>query len=250
MYKKGLFWIVLVTILTLFIFLFSKQITERTLSFSNGIKSYILDKKMKAYDFLHRHFNQVQTIEKLQSQVKELEPKASLSVAFASRLNTLLYDLNMTNYDPELKLVQVLSYVELNNPNRVYLEFEKFDEQKQYGLVYKGVVAGVVKSRASQPIGIFIADKEAVFSVLIGKDSIEGVAFGNGENILVKYIPTYKDPKVGDEVITSGYDKLFYHGIRVGKVIKVEKTPMYKIATLKPYTSPKKPQFLYAVDIK
>jgi len=250
MRKKGFFWIVVSAILTLFLYLFSDTLTTRTLAFSNGIKSTFIDKKNKLYTFLYRHYNQAKTIEKLQSQIKELEPKASLSVAFATRLNSMLSDLNMTNYDPSLIPIKVLSYENINNPNRLYIEFSNFDEERQYGLVYHGMVAGIIKEKASQPVAILLPDPKSIFSVLIGEDSIEGVAFGAGENIEIRYIPTYKDPKVGDEVVTSGYDKLFYHGIRVGEVIKVEKKLMYKVATVKPYLRLKKPRFLYGVDIK
>jgi rod shape-determining protein MreC len=248
--KKGLFGIVLAAILTLFLYLFSTPIQERVLSFSNGIKTIVLDKKNELYTFIYRHYNQAKTIEKLQNQVKELEPKASLSVAFASKLNSLLSDLNMSSYEPELIPIKVLSYEKLNNPNRLYIEFPNFDEDRQYGLVYEGVVAGIIEAKASQPVAILLPDPNSVFSVLIGDDSIEGVAFGAGEYIEIRYIPTYKDPKVGDEVITSGYDKLFYHGIRVGEVIRVEKKLMYKVATVKPYLTSKIPQFLYGVDVK
>jgi rod shape-determining protein MreC len=250
MHKRGLFWIVVSAILTLFLYLFLDTLTTRTLAFSNSIKSTFIDKKNEIYTFLHRHYNQAKTIEKLQNQVKELEPKASLSVAFAAKLNSMLRDLNLTNYDPSLIPIKVLSYENINNPNRLYVEFPNFDVDRQYGLVYQGVVAGIIKEKAAQPVAILLPDSESIFSVLIGKDFIEGVAFGAGKYIEIRYIPTYKDPKVGDEVVTSGYDNLFYHGIRVGEVIKIEKKLMYKVATVKPYLSLKKPRFLYAVDVK
>jgi len=75
-------------------------------------------------------------------------------------------------------------------------------------------------------------------------------SFGHDNLLEIKYIPNYENPKIGDEVITSGNDNLFYEGIKVGKVIAVEKKDMYKIATLKPYANPKDAQFLYAVEVK
>ncbi len=250
MSSKRLVWIAISAIFLTFAIFFSKPITRDILNFSNSFKSKIIKQKKRLYNLINTHYQQAIKIEKLQAQVRSLQKQASLSVAYASKLNALLSDLNISAYQPDLHLVEVLSYEKLGNSDRVYLDFKEFDEDREYGLIYKGYVAGVVKSKFSQPLGIFFSQKDALCSVLIGEDLIEGVAVGNGATIKIEYIPSYKNPKIGDEVVTSGYDKLFYYGIKVGKIIKIEQNDMYKIAIVKPYVTLKHPTFLYAVDVK
>ena len=130
------------------------------------------------------------------------------------------------------------------------MEFKNFDEKRNYGLISQNRVAGIVSLRYKKPLAILISDPKSIFSVLIGKENIEGVAFGDGEKVLIKYIPSYKNPKIGDEVVTSGFDELFPYGVKVGRVIKVGKKSTYKTAWVKPYILEKKPRYLYAIDIK
>lgn len=132
--------------------------------------------------------------------------------------------------------------------DQFWLEFKDFDPKKQYGLLYKGFAAGVVVEKDQKPVANMISSREAIFSVVIGEDRIEGVAFGDGEFIKVKYIPKYKDPKVGDEVITSGFDHIFYEGIKVGRVIQVIIKDMYKEAIVKPFVVLDNPRYMYAVE--
>ncbi len=196
------------------------------------------------------HFNQKMQIEALQKKIKELEPKASLSVAFASKLNHLLKETDLKTYHPQLYPVQVLSYERMQDVNRLWIEFPSFEKEKIYGLIYQGFTAGIIRNEAERPLAILQSCRESLFSVFIGKNHIQGIAFGEGENVQVKYIPNYENPHVGDEVITSGNDKIFYEGIKVGRVISIEKKDMYKIATVKPYVSLKQAQFFYAVEVK
>jgi rod shape-determining protein MreC len=74
-----------------------------------------------------------------------------------------------------------------------------------------------------------------------------GVAVGNKEYVHVKYIPLWMSPEVGDEVVTSGLDKIFFAGIPVGKVIEVFQEESYQTAVVKPYAMPVAPAFYHIV---
>ena len=237
----------------LFIIFFYKnheELTQKTLSFSNQIKSTFLRQKEAFVSAIEKHFYQKEQIEILQKKLKALEEKSSLSVAFASKLNHLLKEADLTEFQPQLHLIQVLGYQSMQAKNRLWVEFPDFNKTKNYGLLYHGYTAGIIKEKADQPLAILQTDKESLFSVYIGEKHIQGVAFGDGQTVAVKYIPSYENPQVGDEVITSGNDKIFYEGIKVGRVIKVEKKDMYKIATVKPYSIPNDAHFFYAVEVK
>jgi len=226
-----------------------QTLTNKALNFSNNIKSTFVTQKKSLTDAISTHFHQQEQIKLLQEKIQELEPKASLTVAFASKLNHLLKETDLSTYHPQLHLVQVLGFQRMQDKNRLWLEFPSFKKEKNYGLIYKGYTAGIIREQGNKPLAILQSDKESLFSVFIGKNKIQGIAFGAKENIIIEYIPSYENPQVGDEVTTSGNDRIFYEGIKVGKVISIEKKDMYRIATVKPYVNPKQAHFFYAVEV-
>ena len=44
----------------------------------------------------------------------------------------------------------------------------------------------------------------------------------------VKFIPIWANINIGDEVITSGLDNIFYEGLRVGKVVEIKSILIWK----------------------
>jgi rod shape-determining protein MreC len=199
------------------------------------------------HDRIEEHFFQQESIKKLREKNRELEEAALLSVAFASKLNNLLEAQGKSEYDPKLTLVQAISYANLGNHYRVWLDFDDFNTSKIYGLVYQGYTAGIVVSEHGKPLGLLQGDPKSIFSVNVGKDRIPGVAVGNGENIQVKYMPQWTEPKVGDEVVTSGLDTIFFAGIPVGVVTQVVQEESYQSAIVKPYAKVSAPLYMYAI---
>ena len=65
--------------------------------------------------------------------------------------------------------------------------------------------------------------------------------------MIVKFIPMYKQIKVGDEVVTSGMDKIFFYGVKVGKVIEINERGSYKIAVIKTYADLSHPKYFWVV---
>jgi len=222
---------------------------NQVLNVSNGIKLFFINQYDRISGNIQRHFRQKEQIKALEKELDLLRVPAELSSTFATKLNQLLDEANLTSFDPKLKLSRVISYQELDNPYRVWIDFADFDKNKSYGLIHKGFTAGVVYARADKPLAYLQLDKRVVFSVLVGENRLLGVAFGNEKNLLIKYIPSDKEIHIGDEVITSGSDDLFYEGIKVGKVVSITTKNIYKIATVKPYMNVKKPNFFYVVDV-
>ena len=250
MKKRSFFFIAFFLFSFALTYQYKPLIIQKIHASTNATKSFFLKKKENLLLAIEVHFNQKEQIEFLKKQVKELEPKASLSVALASKLNHLLKESNLQTSHPQLHLVQNLGYVSMQDKNRLWLDFPAFEPDKNYGLIYQGYTAGIVREHMQEPLAVLQSSNEALYSVFIGKDTIPGVAFGAGKNIQIQYIPNYDSPKVGDEVVTSGHDKIFYEGIKVGRVIAVKKKDMYTIATVKPYANLKHAQFFYAVEVK
>ena len=250
MRQKSIIWAAFLLLTIAIFYRFYLPFVHKTIAFSTEIKSAFITQKESITDTIETFFNQKEQIEILKKKVRELEPKASLSIAFASKLNHLLKETDLSTNHPQLHLVQTLGYQNMHDKNRLWIEFPTFSKEKIYGLIFRGYTAGIIKEKSDQPLALLQSDKESIFSVFIGKDNIKGVAYGNGETVIIKYIANYENPLVGDEVITSGNDNIFYQGIKVGKVISVVKKDMYTIATLKPFVTPKGAQFFYAVEVK
>ena len=242
--------------LKLFLFLVllifaSVKFTDAGREYVVGANNYILIKYMntKKYlnDKINEHFQQQENIKKLRSDNRKLKKSAILSIAFAGKLNEILKDNNLSVYQPNVELARAISYANLNNYNRVWLDFNDFNKSKIYGLLYKGYAAGIAIEKNSHPLGLLLGDPNSIFSVYVGADKIPGVLQGNKRDILVKYIPLWKNPKIGDDVITSGLDGIFFQGIRVGKVIGVIVEESSKTLMVQPYVNLSIPTFLHVI---
>ena len=251
MNKKSFFLIsVLFVVVIIFSLSGSNGIKSNILGFSNSIKlSFIhfvdgVDFKVQSW------FNQKDKINELNEKVKTLEPLASLSVAYATKLNNFLKDVNLSTYNPNLSLVRAISYANMQDPYKLWLEFDQFEQKKIYGLLYRGYSVGIVKEHHGKALAILQMDAECKYSVYIGEDKTPGVLFGNAPFMYVKYIPLYANINVGDKVVTSGFDEIFFEGIEVGTIVEIQKDEIYKMAIVKPFVKVQKADFFYAIDTK
>jgi rod shape-determining protein MreC len=230
-------------------FNYSNPIRAQVLNLSNNIRLFFVTQYDRVSTNIQRHFNQTKQIKTLEKELKALREPANLSSVFATKLNQFLDEANLTEFSPNLKLSRVIAYEELNNPYRMWLEVPNYDANKSYGLMHKGFTAGIIYPKFGKPLAHIQIDKKVIFSVLIGKKKILGVVFGNDKNLLIKYIPTHVDINLGDEVVTSGKDSIFYEGIKVGKIKEITRENIYKVATVEPYMKVKNPNFFYVVDV-
>ena len=114
-------------------------------------------------------------------------------------------------------------------------------------MISQGKTAGILTAKDGKPLAILQNDKSASFSVLIGESRIPGIAIGNENGLIIKFIPQWLNPKVGDEVVTSGLDGIFFAGVEVGKVYEIIDENLYKSAVIKPYFDQNIPAFLYVI---
>ncbi len=228
---------------------FSAAVRAKVISFPLAVKSYILHQQKSITEKFTTLFNQKEQIIALQKELKTCQKTATLSVAFASKLNHFLKENGLQPYEPGLYPVQALSYVKLGDFSMMWLDFPDYNHTMIYGLLYKGYAAGIVDEKNGKPIARLLSNKKMIFSVEIGKKKHLGVVFGEKDFLRVKYIPSYANIAIGDEVVTSGNDNIFYEGVKVGEVVHIQTTSLYKMALVKPYAELNQPEFFYAVDV-
>lgn len=214
---------------------------------TNFVLSLYQDTRDFIIETIDEYFDQADEIRALREQNAELEHSATLLSAFAYKLDTLLSEQNSTRFNPDVKLVRAISYMNIGDHDKIWIDFDEFDENRIYGLISQGKTAGIVVNKYGNPLALLQTDPKSTFSVSIGEQQIAGIATGNGKNIVVKFIAQWLNPKIGDEVYTSGLDGIFFGGVPVGKISKVYEEELYKSAIVETDLKIQVPSYLYIV---
>jgi len=215
----------------------------------NSVKNYYHESVENADNFITVHFNQQETINKLQIQNKKYEENKLLMQEFASELNEMFKEHNSSlTISPKIQLVKTLSYAKFGDINRVWLDMKDYNTTKVYGLVSKGVSAGIVTFKHNLPMALLNSDYKCSYAVYIGKKRAPGIVHGlNTKEMIVEFIPNWIDIKVGEKVYTSGLDNLFFPGLKVGKVIEITKSKGFQNAKIEPYYDVTKPAYFNVI---
>ena len=203
---------------------FGSYIHGKFIGFAGGILEVYYGVSDRVKSAVNEHFNQAETIKALREENAELKKSAMLLSTFAGELNKILIDKNSSVYEPKVQLVKALSYANLNDYNKFFVNFENFNPNKIYGLISEGKTAGILVNKDGRPLAILQRDEKSNFSVFIGDAQIPGVA--GGEN---------------------NEDGIFFAGVPVGKVKEIQNGKLYKSAVVEPYVSSEMPAFLYVV---
>ena len=104
----------------------------------------------------------------------------------------------------------------------------------KYGNLVGRVIGPISLKEASVQL---ITDNESGVSVLPQDKSAVGVLVGDGKgSCFLKYVLATQEISEGEEVITSGFDGIFFFGIKVGKVVRVTSdTSLFKRIVVRPY---------------
>lgn len=210
------------------------------------LETYV-ETKMALSDKINEHIAQKEEIKRLKLENQNLQKSAVLSIAFAAKLNDLLKEHNSTGYHPAVQLVSSIGYANLNDYGKVWLSFDDFNTSRIYGLLSQGYAAGIVVSNDGHPQGLLLSDPKSIFSVYVGNQKMQGVVQGNRKEVLVKYISQWLQPQIGDEVVTSGLDGIFFEGIKVGIVTHVIEEESSKTVVVKPYMVPHVPAYMHVI---
>ncbi|MDX9756671.1 rod shape-determining protein MreC [Sulfurimonas sp. RIFOXYB12_FULL_35_9] len=215
----------------------------------NGIKSNYHTSVEFIQKQVVRHFFQAERIAELEEKIEKYENNHLVMQQLASEINDLFVK-NGSSFktNPQVELVRTISYQNFGDQNRVWLEVEDYNSSRVYGLTYKELVAGIVISQNGRPLGLLNRDIKSSYSVFVGDNKAPGIAHGNSaENLIINFIPAWFLIEVGDEVITSGLDEIFFKGLKVGTVLSVTKSQGYQSAVVEPYYKANNPNYFYMI---
>ncbi len=228
---------------------FTNIIQKPFISTLNNIKINYHDITELISTNIEKHFFQASHIEELEEKIALYENNHLVMQQLASEVNDL-FALNQSKLltDPKVELVRVISYQKFGDLNRVWLDIQDYNSSKIYGLTYKELVAGIVIDKNDKPLALLNRDIKSSYAVYVGSNKAPGIAHGNSsQNLIIKFIPAWFTLKKGDEVITSGLDKIFFKGLKVGKVISVTKSGGYQNAVVEPYYKANNPNYFYMI---
>ncbi|EDZ62356.1 Rod shape-determining protein MreC [Sulfurimonas gotlandica GD1] len=200
-------------------------------------------------DSIDKHTFQADNITSLKEKLQKYENNHLVMQQMASEVDDL-YKANKSELttDPKVELVRAISYQKFGDLNRVWIDARDYNSSKIYGLTYNEMVAGIVVPQNNKPLGLLNRDIQSSYAVYVGKKRAPGIAHGNNaKNLVVKFIPAWFKIEEGDEVITSGLDKIFFKGLKVGRVLSVKKSQGYQNAIIEPYYESNDPSYFYMI---
>lgn len=202
-------------------------------------------------DAIDEHINQQKEIKKLKEQLIDYDKSLLITQRLASELQDLykLSHSSLKSYT-NISLAKTLSYSNSLDFNKIWLEMDEYNSSKMYGLIYKENVAGIVVNKENKPLALLNSDPKCSISIYVvdGDEKAPGIVHGNSDDTLIaEYIPTWIPIHVGDEVITSGLDNIFFTGLKVGVVTEVLLSQGYQQAIIEPYYKTNKPNYFYVI---
>ena len=249
MNKQSLIIAALLTLVVGGALYFTNFLQSPIIRITHLIKSSYLDGVETIQHAIDEHFHQQATIIDLRQKNRYYEKELLNLHQIADEYQKLLQEHNSTfQTTPDTSLVRTLSYVRFGDPHRVWIEMEHYDPKRVYGLLYRGYAAGIVVSKNSHPLALLNGDVKSSYAVNIGTSLAPGIVRGNnGRRLIVEFIPTWIPIAVGDEVQTSGLDRFFLSGLKVGKVVSFSKASGYQSAVIEPYFYGKNPAYFHVI---
>ena len=250
--KRFLFLLLIIFAGLSYLFELDEFLAKHFKVFGNLKESYI-NTYISVSEKFANHFEHERLIRELQNEnleLKEYKVLYNTTVSTIDNLKNLLENIEILDLSSKIEVIRVLSYVHFDDFTSVWLDKVPTDN-KILGLISDNYAAGISMTKNGKSIGLLNGNKDCTYAVFIGNERNPGIATSNDESsdlLSVKFIPVWADINVGDEVITSGMDNIFYEGLRVGKVVEIKDFPEMKVATIKPYANPLKKRFFYTYE--
>ncbi len=228
---------------------FSSALEGMLLDISDPIKRWYLNVTESLQTGASRFVDQQELIEKLKEENARLKSYKLRLKAALRELEEMSQSCNTsTSFLLDVKLVRALSYVRLGDFSRLWIEFDDFNSSKIYGLIKDDYAAGIVTSQNGRPMALLNTNRKCAYAVEIGEVKAPGIATGRRDGTMtVKFIPMHKEIKIGDEVVTSGMDNIFFYGVKVGVVEKIKTRGSYKVAVIRPYAETLDSRYFWVV---
>ena len=249
--SKFSFFLVILLIGLFYILHFDKVLADQFASINSFKKEYLIQSNALSQN-VNAFFNQASKIKELSKENQELLIYKNLYTSTLSELQNIKNSSTLLKKrDESLQIAKVLSYVNFNDFTKVWLDTEKLDAKIQ-GLVDGEFSAGIVIQKANKSQALLNGHEKSNYSVFIGKHRAPGIIHKNRHKDLlsIKYIPIWINIEIGDEVVTSGMDNIFFEGLKVGKVVKINKMQDQQEAYIKPYSKVLQKKYFYIYDKK
>jgi len=247
--NKVVFFLFFILLSLSYIFDIDKQIV-RNFNFINSFKNVYYEKAQESNNIVEEYFNQASSIEKYRKENLSLKQYQHLYIKNKFLYEQLLNDSKLEEKKHQLNLVTVLSYVEFNDFTKVWLNKDKAND-KILALIDNNYAAGIVIKEGSRALALLNGNEKSNYAVYIGENKAPGIVHKNEENekyLKIKYIPIWIDISLEDEVITSGMDNIFFKGLKVGRVIKINKMADMQEAIIEPYSKVYEKRFFYTYE--
>ena len=93
-------------------------------------------------------------------------------------------------------------------------------------LAHEGVVGRIVAASPNASRVLLLEDPASGVDAVVQRSRARGILEGGSEGRLrLKYIKPDEELRVGDTVVTSGFDQIFPRGIALGRIIEVRSAP-------------------------
>lgn len=228
---------------------YSPTLQSPLINLGHTIKSHYHDGIEFFKEQWENHIHQTQTIQDQREELERYRQSHLLAHQFATELSAL-FEANATSlqHHSDVALVRTLSYVKFGDLGKIWLNFPDFNRSRVYGLVYNDQSAGIVIERNDKPIALLNSDRKCAYAVSIGEGKAPGIVHGSGNReMIAEYIPNYLPIRIGDEVVTSGLDHLFFEGLKVGRVKAVVQLQGYQSAVVAPYYNAVLPGYFHVI---
>ncbi len=243
---------ILLLVLTVLLTRNDERITDTLLNIINPIKQNYKNLTQGIEDKSQSYIFQKESIEKLSRENRILRKRLLEQSHYIQQVRNIYTVLPKLSKLPihNISITETISYVKLNSFSQIILTKPKnLLDDKLYGLIQGKVVAGIAELRNNQLYGYLTSDDKCRFTVFIGEHHAPGIATGLSTNeMTIKFIPKWHKIKEGDKVVTSGLDDIFFAGIPVGIVTKVEIQSSYKVAYIKTYSDIYHPKTFFLIN--
>lgn len=239
--NKILFFILLLAISFGYIFDIDKVIARNFTPFTS-LKTLFLDISQTVSQKKEIYFNQIDAIKYLLKENEELKNYKIKYEASQNELDAILNTFNNSNTTTDsVRFARVLSYVDFDDFTKVWLDMKK-DDDSILGVISENYASGIVVNQYGRAKALLNGNEKCNYAIFIGDSKAPGIIHASDKMpyLKAKFVPIWFDIKEGDEVITSGMDNIFFEGLKVGKVVSIEKMQDIQEAIIMPYAQVQK----------
>ena len=220
-------------------------------AFTTSVQELYHDAAESVEEGIRRHWRQAETVDSLQKRIRRIEADCIRYRSDAAKYEALRKALGVRRPDINMTVVPVraLGYARLGNFQQVWLqEFAEYNPLRNYGVLRDGYAVGIVVEERRRPLMILAGDSECKFAVYIGDSKAPGIAMGyDARHMTVRYIPEWMRVEPGDEVFTSGLDRIYPPGVPVGRVLSIRRMQGFKDARIELYGDTLHPDYVWVV---